>query len=308
MKRILITGGSGFLGTKMREAARGKYNVYFTYQKTAKDKFSKGFKCDIIDRNKVFETIGRIKPFVIIHAAAVTDVDLCEKNRELAWKVNVGGTKNIIDACSKYKIKLIFVSTSYVFDGKKGNYRETDTPQNPANYYSETKLEAERQIIASNINYAIGRTVVLYGWGRPNFVTWVLSEIKKKNRIRIATDLYTSPTYINNCADALLRIAEKDAKGIFHITGNERISRYDFVLKIGKVFKADMSSVEPIMSSELGRSAVRAKDTSLSTKFTEKVLGIRMLNTTQGLSEMKKDKTGYNLFLKHGIEEWNKTK
>ncbi len=132
--------------------------------------------------------------------------------------------------------------------------------------------------------------------------------MRKKNRIRIANDLYTSPTYVDNCAKALLKIVEKDAKGIFHTIGSERMNRYDFTVKIGKVFGVDLSTVEPISLSELGRSAVRAKDTSLSTKFTEKKLGIHMLNISDGLNEMIKDKVGYNDFLKLGIKRWNKTK
>jgi dTDP-4-dehydrorhamnose reductase len=181
--RLFVTGYKGLLGSKII-------------------KYSEAYPKERIDitKKEIFIAIKKVKPEFVIHCAAFTDVDGCEIQKEKAWEVNVTGTENVAKACQKIGAKMIYVSTDFVFDGKKGMYKETDKT-NPINYYGKTKLEGEKRVKEICKNYVIARTSVLYGWHeRLNFVTWVIEQLKNKNKIRIVTDQYTSPTLADNLA------------------------------------------------------------------------------------------------------------
>jgi len=161
MERLLLTGASGLLGSKIVELAREDYESIPLHN--TKPLHPNSLKLDITDQNQVFSLFSKLEPDIVIHTASETNVDKCEAQREQAWRINVEGTHNIAFACSKVGAKLVYISTDYVFDGEKGNYEEEDEP-NPMDYYGVTKLEGENQVISHCKNYAILRTSVLYGW------------------------------------------------------------------------------------------------------------------------------------------------
>ncbi len=284
MKRLFITGGSGLLGSKFTNLP-GNYEIITTYNTNPKEN---AIKLDITDENDVLNKIESLSPDLVIHCGALTNVDYCEDHQEEAYKINAQGTLNIIKACEKTDSKLIHVSTDFVFDGEEGSYQENDKT-NPVSYYGISKLKGEEFVQNSDLNYAIARVSVLYGWHTNfNFVTWVINELRDGNQINIVTDEYNSPTYADNAAEAILNIYSKDKKGIYHIAGDERINRFDFAKNIARVFELDETLINPILSEKLIRKAKRPMDSSLSVEKAKNDLDIKLLNTTEGLKEMKK--------------------
>jgi dTDP-4-dehydrorhamnose reductase len=284
MERLFITGGSGLFGSKFITIT-GDYEIITTYNTNPKDN---AVKLDITREEDVLAKIETLNPDLVIHSAALTNVDYCEDHQEEADKINSQGTLNLVKACQKTDSKLIYVSTDFVFDGKKGMYGE-DEKTNPLSYYAKSKLKGEEYIQNSDLDYAIARVSVLYGWHTNfNFVTWVINELKAGNEINIVTDEYNSPTLADNAAEAILNIYSKDKGGIYHIAGDERINRFDFAKNIASVFELDETLINPILSEELTRSAPRPMDSSLSVEKARNNLDIKLLNTKDGLKEMKK--------------------
>jgi dTDP-4-dehydrorhamnose reductase len=237
------------------------------------------------------ESMERSAPDVVVHTAAETDVDRCESERDLARRINVEGTANIADACSKVEAKVILVSTDYVFDGNKGNYSETDEP-NPISFYGVTKLEAERIVSSTSSNSLIIRTSVLYGWhpSKLNFATWILKGLRERQSLKVVNDHINSPTLADNLADAIRKAIMLDSEGILHIAGNERTSRFDFARRIAKRFDLDESLLIPVQMRDLNWVARRPRDSSLNVGKAEKELSIELLGVNRGLEEMARSK------------------
>jgi dTDP-4-dehydrorhamnose reductase len=241
---------------------------------------------DITEKERTLESIAGAAPNVVVHTAAETNVECCETERDLARKVNVGGTANVASACSKIGAKLILVSTDYVFDGNKGNYVETDEP-NPISFYGLTKLEAER-IASTSPKCLTIRTSVLYGWhpAKLNFATWVLKGLREGRAFKVVNDHINSPTFADNLAVAIRKAIEHDTQGILHVAGSERISRFGFARKVAKQFDLDGSLLSPVMMKDLKWIARRPRDSSLNVGKAEKELGIELLGVDRGLEEM----------------------
>ncbi len=288
-KKLLVTGASGLLGSKIVKITRGNYKVIPLY--SSKPLNSNSLKLDITEREQVFSLFKKVKPDIVVHAASETNVDECETEKEHAWKVNVDGTRNIAHACNKAGAKLIYISTDYVFDGEKGNYQEHDKP-NPINYYGFTKLEGEKQVINTCKNHVILRTSVLYGWHpwKQNFATWIINQLKQNKEITVVEDHYNTPTLADNLAKITIEVVQKDLQGLYHASGSERISRYEFAKQIAKTFNLDSNLIKPIKMSQLTAwIAKRPRDSSLNTDKIQKQLKTKPLNITEGLNRMKKE-------------------
>ncbi len=244
---------------------------------------------DISDENKIKETIREISPDFVINTAAMTNVDLCETERDLAYKINALGAKYIGEACKEIGCSLCHISTDYVFDGEKGNYVEEDEV-NPINYYGYTKAAGERllneldydstSIVRISVPYCISPVKV-------NFFMWVLEKLKNNEVVNAVIDQWNTPTYVNELVDGVVKIYEKDVNGILHFGGGEKVSRYEFALKVAEVFGFDKSLIKPIKSSELGWKAKRPKDTSLNSEKAKKLLGIKLKSVEESLNEIK---------------------
>jgi dTDP-4-dehydrorhamnose reductase len=289
MRKLLVTGASGLLGNWTVAVAEKDYQVAPT--DIIEPPHPNAAKTDITDAEAVRKLFLNLKPDVVIHTASETNVDKCETERERAWKINVEGTRNIAAACAETEAKLICISTDYVFDGEKGLYLEEDAP-NPIDFYGLTKLEGERQATKRVKNCAILRTSVLYGshpW-KQDFVTWVVTKLKQGQEITVVDDHFNSPTLAENLAETALEIAALDLQGIFHTSGCERISRYDFARKAAEAFKLDSSLIKPIKMNELKAwIAKRPRDSSLSTKKIQQQLKTRPLSINEGLSKLKEE-------------------
>jgi dTDP-4-dehydrorhamnose reductase len=287
--KVLVTGASGLLGNKIIELAKNDWTITPVHK--TKSLNSNSLKLDVTDTIEVSNLLGKLKPDVVVHTASETNVDKCEIEKEQAWQINVEGTRNIAEACQKVNAKLVYISTDYVFDGEKGFYNEEDKP-NPVNYYGLTKLEGEKQVIEYCKNYAILRTSVLYGWHpwKQNFATWIINKLKQQQEITVVEDHYNTPTLADNLAEMAIEVAEKDLRGLYHASGSERISRYEFAKQIAKTFDLNSDLIKPVKMDQLTAwIAKRPRDSSLNTNKIQKQLKTKPLNITEGLNRMKQE-------------------
>jgi len=290
--RILVTGAGGLLGLKIvEEGLKRGYDVYATYL-SHKPNVKQAIKLDITEKESVIKAINKIHPDAIIHCAALTDVDLCEKNFELAMKVNLYGVRHIVEAAKRMNSYLIFISTDYVFDGKKGLYREEDKP-NPINNYGHLKLQAEKEVLASGLSSLIVRPSVIYGskpaGGKVNFALWILKNLRENQEIKVLIDQYVSPTLNINLAKMILEACEKKLEGIYHMAGAERVSRYEFAIRLAKTFNLDLSLIKTARINEMNWLAKRPKDSSLNVSKVANTLKEKPLKLEDALKILKEE-------------------
>lgn len=290
--RILIIGASGLLGSYLVKYGSDYYEIFGTYN-LHELKGEKFLKLDVTNRKETIELITKIKPDVVIDTHSITNVDYCELHPEEAWNINVNGTKNVVEACKILGCKLVFISTDYVFDGKKTIYTEKDKPH-PINLYGRTKYICEKIIESFDIEHLIIRTSVLYGVGgsgKEPFPIWVIKNLKEKKEIKVVIDQFNNPTYAGNLANIIYLLLRKKKKGLFHVVGKDNISRYEFAIKIAEIFNLDKNLIIPITSAQLPQAASRPKKLNLSINKLKRVLGIETMGVEEGLKELKKELT-----------------
>jgi len=294
MKRILICGANGLLGQRLSLmlSTQNDYEVLSTSVERSFvfDKMLLDYnQLDITNRSDVKSLISSYQPDVILNAAAATNVDWCESHREEAWKANVIAVENLAEASRKVGAKLIHVSTDYIFDGKNGPYDEEAQP-NPIGYYGKTKLASENAVRVAEISHTILRTIVLYGSGidvKANFALWVVNNLKAGKQITVVDDQLGNPTFVSDLAMAMIKAFELNREGIFHIGGGDRLSRYDFALQAAEVFGLDASLIKRIKTSDLKQDSPRPMVSGFITLKAETQLGMRFLNSKEGLTLLK---------------------
>ena len=290
--RILVTGASGLLGYEVVKHALTRGHLIYSVYNTHPINLGQQLQLDLTVHNLVAERISEIRPQAIIHAAAHTNVDDCEVNKEHAWKVNTEATKNLAIISHRINAQLIYVSTDYVFDGEKGLYTEDDRA-NPINHYGYTKLMGEYFIKEHAEKWCIARTSALYGWGhehKTNFATWLIDNLKKGGEVKTLTDQHVSPTLNLNLADMLMNIAEREVTGTLHTAGASRISRYHFALELAEVFNLNKDLVKKATMKEMSWKARRPKDSSLDISRTIKILDTKPLQPCEALIKMRDKK------------------
>jgi dTDP-4-dehydrorhamnose reductase len=290
--KILVIGGSGVIGFKLVEYFNeNQKNVEYTYHGN-KLKFLGGHYLDITDKTSTMELFTKINPDIVIHTAALTNVDLCETKKELADLINITGTKNIIEGCKMINSKIIFISTSFVFDGVKQEYFEDDQTS-PATYYGLTKFEGEKCVIKSKLVYLILRTDQPYcwiqNWQHTNSILRVINTLESNNILKEIKNWYNSPTYVNDIVHVIEKLIEKKSTGIFHVVGSDFMSRYDMALKVANMFNLDKNMITPINSDELNLDAIRV-NVNLNNDKVFKETGIKMNNLTNGLIKLLEEK------------------
>jgi len=269
MSKLLVMGANGLLGQSIIRRFQNEYEISISSIESESSVSHLGlpyFQVDLSIRYDVADLIQNVQPDLIINTAAMTDVDLCETEREKTWKVNVKAVENIIDACEKLSPTIIQISTEYVFDGNYAPYNEMDDV-NPVNYYGRSKMSAENIIRNCSLEYIIARTQVLYGTGidvRANFVTWVINALQKNENIRVVNDQKGTPTYVNDLSNGLYKLIRQREFGLYHISGNESISRYDLALKIAEIFGLNAELIEEITTEDLQQKAIRPVNSSFT--------------------------------------------
>jgi dTDP-4-dehydrorhamnose reductase len=294
VKKVMILGSNGLLGQKMTELLlRGSPHLVIlssVEEAPVVDYQSVEYaRIDITSKKDVRQATGKFEPDVLVNCAAMTNVDACETERELAWKINVTGVENLVDAAKIHGSTVIHISTDYVFDGKAGPYTEEDRP-NPLSYYGKSKLASENALRVSGVRFMIARTMVLYGYAqsvKANFVLWLVQSLEKGTSVRIVDDQSGNPTFVDDLAYGLLRTIELGKTGVYNLAGREIVSRYEFALRVAKVFGLDASLISPIKTSHLQQPAPRPMKSGLVTLKAEVDLGYRPLSIDESLAVLK---------------------
>jgi dTDP-4-dehydrorhamnose reductase len=293
--KILITGANGLLGQHLVKLLLDEtsHNIIATSKSEQRllmqDSRLHYHSLDTTDGMAVNLLLEKLQPDTIIHCAALTQVDECELNPIKAWEINVTATRFIVDTAKKINAFLIFVSTDFVFDGMHGPYVEDDT-LNPVSYYGSTKVAAEKAVAESGLGYAIVRTCLLYGnilaGTRSNIISWVKENLEQDKKIKVVSDQWRTPTYIEDLARGILLIAEKKAGGLFHISGADFLSPYDMALATAAYLKLDASLIEKVDSSIFTQPAKRPATTGFIIDKAKKELGFKPLSFEEGLMKM----------------------
>lgn len=288
MDKILVIGAGGLVGGKIIEFAKGKYEVFGTYN-TSIIEGSNYFKLDVMNREEVLRIVNEVKPKLIVDTHAFHNVDKCETEKDNAWNVNVNGTRNVAEAAQSVGAKYVYFSTDYVFDGSKSIYTEEDQP-NPLSYYAKTKYAAELVLKALVEDYIIIRPSVIYGVGgkgKVSFALWLIDKLRKGENVNIVSDQYNNPTLVDNLAEITLKLYEVDAKGIFHVTSKTCVNRYDFSLMVATVFNLNKDLIKPVTTAELKQVAKRAERVNMDTHKAEHITGIKTLTIEESLRILK---------------------
>ena len=296
--KILITGANGLLGQNaVQQLTTAGHTVTATGRGVcrlpAAGKTYGYTDIDITDRRSVLTKVAAIKPEVIIHAAAMAQPDACELNKAACYDANVNATRHFTEAAAAINAKLIYISTDFVFSGDDGPYRETDVPA-PVNYYGETKWEAEQIVQQSNINRAIVRTVLVYGniltGTRSNIVTWVKENLEKGNPIKVVSDQVRTPTYVEDLVSGIQLIVEKNAGGIYHISGKEVLTPYDMAVQVAGYFGLNKALMEKVDAAVFTQPARRPLKTGFIIDKAEQELGYAPVSFMQGIRKMFPEK------------------
>jgi dTDP-4-dehydrorhamnose reductase len=238
-------------------------------------------------------TLQTFHPDVVVHTAALGDVDACERQPNDAYRVNVQGTEAIAKAALEVSAKLIYISTDQVYDGVRGDYGEAEAPH-PLMVYGRTKLEGERRAATICHDAVILRLALMYGWGtniRLNFVDWLAERLRAGQEVPLFIDQYRTPLYVAQAAETIARLIDTpEARGLFNLGGGERISRYAFGLKFCDVFNLSKGHLKPIEMPTTAQLAARPRDCSLSSAKITALLQMRPLTVEEGLRVMRRQR------------------
>ena len=291
--KILITGANGFLGYYLVEQLLNKnYEVIATGRGQSRLPFSKhkNFhyeEMDFTDPFSIHDVFEKIKPEVAVHAGAMSKPDECELDQMKAYLVNVEGTVQLLINAEDIKSFFIFLSTDFVFDGERGMYNENDIP-NPVNYYGRTKLEAEEAVKEYEFDWAIVRTVLVYGInhsGHNNILKIVKEKLEKGEEYNIVDDQVRTPTYVEDLATGIVTIIEKKATGVFHLSGKDMLTPYQMAIKTAEILNLDSSVLKKVTAESFSQPARRPLKTGFVIDKARKELGYEPLSFEEGLKK-----------------------
>jgi dTDP-4-dehydrorhamnose reductase len=296
MKRILVTGSNGLLGQKLTDLIRSgnRAELIATSKGANRHPVKEGYsyaELDILDEQQLRDVIDTYQPDAIINTAAMTNVDACEKDKELCWKLNVEAVELLVKIAEEKDIHLVHLSTDFIFDGENGPYTEEAEP-NPLSYYGKSKLEAENILKASSCHWTILRTIIVYGivndMSRSNIVLWAKSALEKGAPINVVNDQWRMPTLAEDLAECCLLAVEKEAQGIYNASGKDLMSIIELVQKVADFWNLDKELINPISSDSLNQDAKRPKKTGFILDKTIRDLEYRPHSFNQGLEIVNK--------------------
>lgn len=300
MKTVLVTGSNGLLGQKITEQVLNDRSVNLIATNRGNNKYPalEGYvyeTMDILDKEQVKSVLEKYQPDALIHAAAMTNVDTCHENNEACELLNVNATKHLASLCEEMGIHFIYVSTDFVFDGLNGPYKEDDEPK-PVSFYGESKLAGEMVTQQINGDWAIIRTILVYGilqdMSRSNIVLWAKSALEKGSPINVVNDQWRMPTLAEDLAKACLLAVEHRAKGIYHVSGKDMMTIVDIVHKVAEFWNLDRSFIREISSDSLGQEAKRPKKTGFILDKAMTDLGYKPHSFDEGLKLVSNQLSG----------------
>lgn len=298
-KTILITGSNGLLGQKLVYALvkRGGWNIIATSVGENRLLHKDGYtyeSLDITDRDAVSAIMHRYLPDVLINTAAMTNVDACETKKEECLALNVTAVQHLVDACWEIaaadpivNTHFIHLSTDFIFDGTAGPYREEAVP-NPLSYYAWSKTEAERIVLGSKLKVAVLRTMLVYGvvdnMSRSNIVLWAKGALAKGQQIPVVDDQFRNPTLAEDLAEACILAAEKNATGVYHISGDDFMPILELVQRVARFWKLDETLIKAVKSDTLSQPAKRPPRTGFILDKAKHDLGYKPHTFEEGLA------------------------
>ena len=273
IKKILVTGSAGLIGTQVvKDLLDNNIQVYSCYNKT-KPELGIMTHLDLTKEEDIVNTMNNIKPDVVIHLGAMTDVELCETEKELASEINTNATEILALEAEKHNAFFVYMSTDYVFDGKVGMKTEKDKP-NPINFYGKSKLKGEKVFEKITTPNIIVRTSTPFGIHskKISFPIWIKENLELEKEIPVLIDQHTSPSHIPNISKMIIEIIERKITGIIHLAGATKISRYDFAIRISKITNMNQQFLKPTKMEQMDWKAQRPIDSSLDVTKAKKIL------------------------------------
>lgn len=292
MKKILVTGANGLLGQKLIELLVKQPDIWPIATARGQNRlpFTEGYEywpMDITQQEQIEQVLASTKPDVVIHGAAMTNVDQCEFEKDNCWAQNVTAVEYLINACRKHDIFLCHVSTDFIFDGISGPYDE-EAEANPLSFYGWSKYAAEKLVRHSDIRWAIARTVLVYGiaydMSRSNIILWVKKSLEDGKNIKVVTDQWRTPTLAEDLAMGCFLIGQQEATGIFNISGKDFLTPYEMAIKTADYFGLDKSLIAQADASSFTQPAKRPPRTGFVLHKAQRVLGYKPHSFDEGIA------------------------
>ena len=291
--KILLTGANGLLGQKLVALLAPKKEIDLIATSRGENRITgiadtfTYHPLDITQAAEVEEVISRYQPDVIINTAAMTNVDQCEQAHEACWALNVNAVQYLLEAAEKTDSFFLHLSTDFIFAGDQGPLREDAVPA-PVNFYGESKLQAEQLVQDSRVKHAIARTVLVYGitpnMSRSNIILWVKNNLEQGKPIQVVDDQWRTPTLAEDLAMGCYLMAQKQAEGIFHISGEEMLTPYDMAMYTTDYFDLDKSLITKTDSTKFTQPARRPPKTGFIIEKAKQQLGYRPHSFREGIS------------------------
>ncbi|OGX05037.1 MAG: dTDP-4-dehydrorhamnose reductase [Omnitrophica bacterium RIFCSPLOWO2_12_FULL_50_11] len=280
--KILVTGSNGMLGSDLVYELCGHHDVFGLSRRGGKKYGTRFYEADVTKPDAILDIFSDIKPEMVVHTAAYTDVDGCERNPEQAVSVNTDGTRSVAKACSTIGATLFFISTDYVFDGNKMEpYDEEDVPK-PMNTYGRSKRDAETFLQSAPICAYVIRTSWLFGENGKNFFRSIVQKVARGEKLEVVDDQQGAPTYTKDVAKALRPVLEQlehdrrqSGSRVYHLANCGRTTWFKAAERIVKKLGTEVE-IERITSEELDRPAKRPRNSILNTTRIHHDFGIRM--------------------------------
>ncbi len=289
-KRVLFTGGSGLLALNWAMAIKDNYTVALgLHQKNITLCGFEHYQIDIKSVERLAKSLEEIKPDIVIHAAGLTNVEQCEKDPNLAFHVNAEISEVVAKVCFQKGLQLVHISTDHIFSGKESLVSESQ-PLNPINKYGETKAEAEALVLKAYPEALVVRTN-FFGWGtsyRKSFSDIIIEGLRAKKQLVLFEDVFYTPILVENLAFAVHDLIDQQVHGIINIVGDERISKYQFGIKIAEKFGLDCKLINRGLIGEISGLVQRPKDMSLTNQKACKLIGRKLGNVNEYLTKLMK--------------------
>ena len=292
MKKIFITGASGFLGGHLYQLAKNNWQVYGSYYQNSPERVPDSWvQMDLKNPSHVKSFLKEIQPQVIIHTAAISNLDVCEEHPDLSENINVRATENLAEYAADLGIRLVYTSSDMVFNGTGRFYKEIDTAL-PLAVYGQHKKRSE-EIVQSKCNSWVNARVALI-YGRPltggsSFSQWMEHRLKNGEKVTLFQDQYRTPILVNNLAETLLELAESDYCGTLHLGGSNRIDRFSFGQQLCRICGYDEKLLKATSMYDIQPKAPRPTDVSLDISKAQSFLSTKLLSTAEGLQRMAGD-------------------
>lgn len=292
---VLVIGGSGFIGSHILAVAAAHRNVVGTFLSNQRQATGGKWELlDVRDAASVKKVITSVAPDIVIQVCGTKSIEYCDAEPEEAHRVHAEGTRHVVDACQQLGARLVYISTDCVFDGQKSSYSEQD-PVCPFNVYGRVKQIGEQIVLNSGLEAMVIRASLLFGWRQAgqatNFVLLVLTALAASRPMPAAINLFNTPLEIAPAAGAMTQLALGQARGIFHIGGHDRISRYDFAVATAEIFGLDAHLVQAVEDT----SGLRQSNSCLAMTKTETLLHTRLEGVKSGLARMAQAEPGKQL-------------